>query len=82
MQIRKLCPRQPRKPAKRVGSEALLLRDTDAAKLKDLGSIEVTVHQVQVTGVCELSTVAKDLSSVGVVSEKAFKGKAISHSVK
>ncbi|TKA68034.1 hypothetical protein B0A55_08372 [Friedmanniomyces simplex] len=53
----------------------------DASKLKDLGSIIITVHQMRLTGATVAAIGSKDLPTVGVVSEKALKGQALSHSV-
>ncbi|KAK1057011.1 hypothetical protein LTR74_014470 [Friedmanniomyces endolithicus] len=53
----------------------------DAQRLKDLGTIVVTIRQVRVTGTCAEAIRPKGPFTVGVVSEKALKGQALSHSV-
>ncbi|KAK0937568.1 hypothetical protein LTR29_010901 [Friedmanniomyces endolithicus] len=54
---------------------------TESPQLNNLGSIVVTVHQKYATGVCEPGHGSKKPSTIGIVAEKALKGKALSHSV-
>ncbi|KAK0247167.1 hypothetical protein LTS09_017689 [Friedmanniomyces endolithicus] len=53
----------------------------ETSQLKNLGSIVVTIHQMHMTGAGKAKRSSKDLSTHGVVSEKALKGQALSHSI-
>lgn len=61
------------------------IKDSEAAEIKSLGTLSIKcIHEI-VTGTSqktvEASGLFKTRESVGIVSEKALKGRAISHGV-
>lgn len=60
------------------------MKDREGVTLKDLGSIEVKVaHRWKVGESIATTPTARSVSnSIGIVSEKALKGRSLSHSVR
>lgn len=55
------------------------VHEIPASKIKDLGTIKIKVSHRQYLGSTE--RMYRDVDQIAVVSEKAIKGQAISHSI-